>query len=209
MPKTRTEVLADKEWNKVAVLIDSRPDEHPIYNRASLIYVHSKFGKGTVGAEVGVWDGCLTGAILDFMKPSKLYLVDPWKLYDDYIGELKSCNFSQDYFEQKKFDLLYNIVCDKFKNNNVVNIIRKMSTDGAKDIEDNSLDWVYIDGSHLEEYIVQDLYCWYPKVKIGGIICGHDYLFPGVEAGLTKYEKENNNITVWPYGSDWWINKNG
>ena len=41
---------------------------------------------------------------------------------------------------------------------------------------DNSLDFVYIDGNHKYEYVLQDLNLWYPKVKQGGYLMGDDYL---------------------------------
>jgi cephalosporin hydroxylase len=42
--------------------------------------------------------------------------------------------------------------------------------------ENNSLDFVYIDANHAYNYVVQDIELWYPKVKKGGYLCGHDYI---------------------------------
>lgn len=39
---------------------------------------------------------------------------------------------------------------------------------------DKSLDFVFIDGDHEYSAVMKDLEAWYPKVKIDGIICGHD-----------------------------------
>lgn len=36
-------------------------------------------------------------------------------------------------------------------------------------------DFIYIDGAHDYESVVQDLECYLPKVKRGGLIGGHDY----------------------------------
>lgn len=36
-------------------------------------------------------------------------------------------------------------------------------------------DSVYIDANHAEEYIASDLRCWWPLVRPGGTIAGHDY----------------------------------
>jgi cephalosporin hydroxylase len=36
-------------------------------------------------------------------------------------------------------------------------------------------DFIYIDGAHDYESVVQDLECYLPKVKKGGLIGGHDY----------------------------------
>jgi len=47
--------------------------------------------------------------------------------------------------------------------------------DALEDIPDESLDFVYIDGNHSLPYITQDIYEWNRKVRVGGIISGHDY----------------------------------
>jgi hypothetical protein len=45
------------------------------------------------------------------------------------------------------------------------------------DFEDESLDFVYIDGNHEFRYIAEDLFEWTKKVKKGGIVSGDDYFF--------------------------------
>ena len=52
----------------------------------------------------------------------------------------------------------------------------------SEEFDNESIDFVYIDGDHSYESIQQDLYYWYNKVKPGGIIGGHDYVdvWPGV-----------------------------
>ena len=57
-----------------------------------------------------------------------------------------------------------------------VTVLKGMSTEMAAHIPDNSLDMVYLDAAHYEEGVLADLKVYYPKVKSGGIIAGHDYL---------------------------------
>jgi len=40
---------------------------------------------------------------------------------------------------------------------------------------DNSFDFIFIDGNHTYDYVKSDINNWYPKVKPGGILMGHDY----------------------------------
>ena len=47
--------------------------------------------------------------------------------------------------------------------------------DAVKTFEDNTLDFVYIDGDHQWPSVVLDLYWWHKKVRKGGIVAGHDY----------------------------------
>jgi predicted O-methyltransferase YrrM len=41
--------------------------------------------------------------------------------------------------------------------------------------EDNSIDFIYIDGDHSYNAVKQDLEMYLPKLKDNGIIGGHDY----------------------------------
>ena len=52
-------------------------------------------------------------------------------------------------------------------------------SDQAKDkIPDSSIDLLFVDGSHRYEQVKRDLENYWPKVKIGGILLGHDYQAP-------------------------------
>jgi hypothetical protein len=42
--------------------------------------------------------------------------------------------------------------------------------------EDNSIDFVFIDGGHEYEQVYSDIIAWLPKIKVGGYISGHDYI---------------------------------
>jgi DNA repair exonuclease SbcCD nuclease subunit len=43
-------------------------------------------------------------------------------------------------------------------------------------IQDQSLDFVYIDGNHEFPYVAMDVAFWSKKVRSGGIVSGHDFL---------------------------------
>ena len=52
------------------------------------------------------------------------------------------------------------------------------SLEAADLFENNSLDFVYFDTNHSFSYLTQELKKWYPKLKPGGILAGHDYNGP-------------------------------
>lgn len=58
----------------------------------------------------------------------------------------------------------------------------ELSWEAARHYEDSSLDFVFIDANHKYESVKKDIAAWRPKVKPGGLICGHDYSqdYPGV-----------------------------
>lgn len=120
-----------------------------------------------VGAEIGVSKGRYSKWMLHCIKGLKLYLIDPWTAYSEYVeahdekGQVMLDNF----FEETKVRLVG-------KN---VEFIRKTSMEAVKDFEDESLDFVFIDGNHSFEYVIDDIAAWSKKVKKGGIVSGHDY----------------------------------
>ena len=79
------------------------------------------------------------------------------------------------------------------------NLIEKNSVDAVHLFEDESLDYVYIDGCHRLRYIKQDLDLWWPKVREGGFFGGHDYVLakgcgviPAVNDFSLRHDREFN-----------------
>lgn len=56
-----------------------------------------------------------------------------------------------------------------------VNIKKGTSLGMCRKYKNNSLDFVFIDGSHQYEDVKKDIKAWLKKVKKGGILAGHDY----------------------------------
>jgi SAM-dependent methyltransferase len=54
--------------------------------------------------------------------------------------------------------------------------IKNFSHEAAGLIEDDSIDFVYLDGDHQYEPVKSEIEAWYPKVRVGGILAGHDYV---------------------------------
>ena len=49
------------------------------------------------------------------------------------------------------------------------------SKEASETIDDGSIDIIYIDASHDYESAKEDIELWFPKVKKGGMLVGHDY----------------------------------
>jgi predicted O-methyltransferase YrrM len=60
------------------------------------------------------------------------------------------------------------------------------SVEASKLYEDESLDFVFIDADHTKEGFSDDMDCWFPKVKQGGVIAGHDYDYPVIKEIVNK-----------------------
>jgi predicted O-methyltransferase YrrM len=71
----------------------------------------------------------------------------------------------------------------------------------VKNISDQSIDVVYIDGCHEYDSVKRNIALYYPKIRSGGFLCGHDY-FPntkvltGVYRAVNEFLSENqiNNM---------------
>lgn len=136
-------------------------------------FLFDYFPKGSIGCEVGVWRGDFSQELLDNVRPSKLYLIDPWKARNDY----KRRWYSTDNVTQKQLDMLFQYVQHRFKDYSSVVFLRDISSKAFTYILPHSLDWVYIDGDHSESEVYKDLVDSYEKLKVYGYITGDDYLW--------------------------------
>ena len=131
--------------------------------------VVDRFPSDSHFVEVGVWKGqsaCFMAVeIINSNKNIKFDCVDTWEFVES-SSEIKEGQF------ENLFQIFQNNI-EPVKDH--INIVRSISWDGAKLYDDNSLDFVFIDAGHDYESVKKDLESWYPKVKEGGLIAGHDY----------------------------------
>lgn len=140
------------------------PIEIPNFGRDNLTTLFAELRFKT-GAEVGVETGAYSETLLRNNPGLKLYSIDPWKAYRGY----------RDHIDQKELNQLYREARVRLKPYNC-KIIRKFSLNAVRDFADGSLDFVYIDGNHSFLNIVHDIIEWSKKIKVGGIVSGHDYV---------------------------------
>lgn len=58
--------------------------------------------------------------------------------------------------------------------------------------KNETLDFVFIDASHEYKDVKDDIINWLPKVKIGGVLAGHDYqVFGGVTMAVNELFKKS------------------
>lgn len=70
-------------------------------------------------------------------------------------------------------------------------------------INDESLDFVFIDADHSSQGVRKDITNWLPKVKPGGYMIGHDYTKHSVK---TVVDSMFNNVQTGP-DLIWYFNK--
>lgn len=97
--------------------------------------------------------------------------------------------------------------------------VRILSNEAIHLVKNRSLDMVYIDANHSYETTKEDIEIWLPKIRVGGIICGHDYGspdWPGVKKAVDEaFPSSSVNLLLENqlYGKDrlytnvWWRRK--
>jgi len=135
--------------------------------------------------EIGVFRGDFSKMILE-KNPLYLYLVDPFQLSDEKYKN--GLNTAYSTFQD------YQLVKNRFKFDHRVVYKRGFSYDVVKTISDNYFDFIYLDGSHLLKDVKRDLKEWFPKLKKGGIMAGHDYI-EDEDFGVIEAVNNFSNIT--------------
>lgn len=90
---------------------------------------------------------------------------------------------------------------------NRVVIYNGKSENISKTIKDGCFDCVFIDADHSYEMALLDIENWYPKVKKGGLLCGHDFgqpRFPGVRKAVEEYFGGNFEFNI-KLDYMWWV----
>lgn len=156
--------------------------------------------------EVGSWKGrsssFLAVEIANSGKKIKFDCIDPW------IGNLETLGDAYDPFVPKNVDP--NWLFLEFMRNvqpvlSYINPIRLKSNQAVGMYGDRSLDFIFIDGSHEYEDVIEDLKVWYPKIKRGGVMAGHDYTtYPGVKRAVDEFFNPGEIKVVKSY---WIFNK--
>ena len=93
-------------------------------------------------------------------------------------------------------------------------LIKAMSMDAVRDVPKESLDFVYIDGNHMFDFVMQDIIEWSKRVRPGGIVSGHDYyrfrnagIIPAVDLYTKMHKIKQFFLTDEKTPSFFWIKK--
>jgi Methyltransferase domain len=158
---------------------------------------HNLLGEGV---EVGVAYGNNAEVILSQWQGKLLHGVDPYVTYEGWIDSTADLDMN----------LLRNC-CLKQLNTPRFKLHQLTSEQAAPLFPDQSLDFVYIDANHAYAFVLADMKRWAPKVRPGGLLCGHDFWegddpihsqLIGVAPAVRQFGLPYH---VTPACSSWWI----
>lgn len=134
-----------------------------LQSRSQIPELLNSLGLTGWGVEIGVDSGVYSAELLAGCSIERLFSIDPWAAEE--LGGI------DDYPYEGLLRTL--ITLRPFGLRSVV--MRMRSLDAAAIFQAGALDFVYLDGVHRVPGIDFDIAAWWPKVRPGGILAGHDY----------------------------------
>jgi predicted O-methyltransferase YrrM len=127
--------------------------------------------------EVGCWMGRSTTALASGTTGT-VYAVDTWEGSPEHGEIMQSITPDNLYkaFQHHTSDIP-----------NIVAIRQPSIHAASKQNWADRVDMVFLDGSHDYQSVIDDIRAWLPKIKDGGLLCGHDYNYcPGVKRAVDE-----------------------
>jgi predicted O-methyltransferase YrrM len=117
-----------------------------------------------VGVELGSWLGESSSVLAKHCN--KLYCVDSWQGNKDTA--LQQVAQGSD---------IYSTFMSNIRELGINNIvpIKGDTSSAAVTFGDGSVDFIYIDADHTYSGVTRDIEAWWPKLKVGGLMAGHDF----------------------------------
>lgn len=139
------------------------------------------------GAELGVSDGKFTSFLVKHVPDLHMISVDLWESQPG--NDLNPGGESYETWDHNKS---YREFMEKINTRkDRVTVYRMTTTEASKLVEDESLDFVFIDACHSFDCVVEDIHNWEPKVRKGGMVIGHDWPWPSVNKAVKSIYTEN------------------
>lgn len=131
-----------------------------------------------VGVEIGCSEGHTTIHLLNCNPTLHVTSIDPYVNYVDWNGNVLN---DRNEFHDKTVKMLEGY-SDRFT------MMRNFSDDVVDKFDDESLDFIFIDGLHTYEQVLKDCQNYYSKVKPGCLFSGHDYTaIEGVHRAVVEF----------------------
>lgn len=150
--------------------------------------------------ELGVFKG---DHFMEMIKhgPKLAVAVDSWD--NKGVHSEKDASYTNDELNEQYLNFKNKV--NKFT---FVKIIKDYTDNASRLFPNEYFDFVYIDADHSTKECYKDITNWYPKVKTGKFLVGHDYRRGfGVVDAVNKFIKENELELIFIQPSVWAVVK--
>jgi cephalosporin hydroxylase len=177
-----------------------------------LLWLYHLAERSSVGIEVGSWLGG-SGVVQASVIKGRLFCVDSWSTI---IRSSRTVAALEKLFaQQQDVSCIYRQFCfnlDYYINSGKCVPIKSTSEDAIHKlhelgVQNDSVDYVYIDADHSYEHVKQDIAFYSPFVRQGGTISGHDYEKTHSDVILAVNEAFGSNVRVPSKTHIWWTTK--
>jgi hypothetical protein len=172
---------------------------HEVKNRYQFAEFCNMRGLTGYAVEIGTDRGTFASQFIKDWKGEHLYCVDPYRPYDEMpgsrMGDLVMAAMALNRYSAR----LKLVGCNSIEA-------------AGKLYPGRGYDFVYIDGCHEYESVAADIAAWWPRVKTGGILAGHDYgtqylgVGRAVDEFVSRHDVELKITKDTP--ASWWFIKN-
>jgi hypothetical protein len=130
-------------------------------------------GAEDVSVEIGTWVGSYSRVFLARWPEGGAHVcVDPWEQYEEYLDMVND--------DQEVQHLRYLEALEALRpEGSRVAVMRTTSVLAASVLAPESVSFVYVDGDHSYAGAMRDVRAWWPKLRPGGVLAGHDFDFKG------------------------------
>lgn len=175
-----------KEESTISALLES-PEWPRIYRQQAargIIDLILELGYPAQGIEVGVCLGTNSWFMLsECHNVTKLIGIDHYQPYTDWD---RAIGRSEQERNHRVLQANLPMLGDRF------HFMHHNSQDAAEQLEDECYDFVFIDGGHSMRQVLMDLDSYYPKIRQGGVVAGHDSNLFSVNFAVSSWVRENN-----------------
>lgn len=119
-------------------------------------------GNPKLGAELGVMFGNFTAPMLDRFRDLRMVAVDLWAPVEGYPPYKFKAALARFREQTRPYRAR-------------LTTLRMETVAAAELFDDCTFDFVFIDACHEYDAVKADIAAWRSKVRVGGLLCGHDY----------------------------------
>lgn len=157
--------------------------------------------KSALMVEIGVWKADFGHGMLSQMPNLHWIGIDPFVIYDEKRRRMPN---------QNSWDAVFLRVQQKMRVFGERSELLRFSSQDAVDLVPDGIDFLFIDGWHVYTQVMLEQELYVPKVRVGGIVSGHDYWYDPVKRAAHAYAERAGKAvrSEWFEGTGvWWWQK--